>query len=593
MAAALVLLLSWPLRAQESGNRTGTAEDFSLVNAGPIWSGPDKDSNARLSPDGRFLAFTDPESQNLAIREIATGRNVLVTRSTDGVIVASHPVWSRNGQRLAYYSYDRANHTTALRVVGRDGISDRVLYQRQGEFVVPWGWSPDDQQILMSIRTASGAQQIGLTSPQDTLLRVVRTLDAPFIFSMSISPNGSYVAYERPSGTGVRNSEIALVSLQDGRETPIIQEPGRNRLVDWMADGRHLLFTTSDPPGASSLWSVLLKDGTPAGRAIRVGNVPASFEPLGLSRSGALLYRVNVTRRSVYTTGFDPLKGKATGAPQLVRIGEPDVITTGPDWSSDGRYLLYQRDNHSGGHGAVLTIVALSDGQEREFVPRMNDYSRTRWHPDGRSLVAHGVQDGKQGVYKIDAATGASSRLASSKEGELLNPSWASDGETLLYERSERSVIAQSKDSAEREVFTVPQGHWLGTSAVSPDARMLAVIQTNKVTRVQTLLVIPLAGGASREVLRVERPEQMQTEPGALAWTRDGQWLLFEKRSGAKYALWRVSVDGGEAAPIGVTALRDIYFLRVHPNGRRIAFVIGDVGENQWELWRGQLQAGR
>jgi Tol biopolymer transport system component len=569
------------------------------VNAGPIWTGPDKNSDARLSPDGRFLAFTDPESQNLAIREIATGRNLIVTRFTEGTTVASHPVWSRNGQRLAYYLYNRADNTTALRVVGRDGIGDRLLHQRQGEFVMPWDWSPDDKQILIALRTASGAQQIGLIAIDDTLLRVVRALGAPFVFSMSISPSGSYVAYERPSGTGGRNSEIELVSVQDGREAPIIQQPGRNRLIGWMADGRHLLFTSSNEVGASSLWSIALKDGTPAARATRVVDARSGFEPLGVSQSGALLYRVNVTRRSVYTIGFDPLTGKAIGAPQLARVKEPDVITTGPDWSSDGRYLLYQRDNHSGGHGAVLTIVPTSDGQVRpenqvrEIVPRMTDYSRTRWHPDGRSLVAHGVRDGKQGVYKIDVVTGASACLASSKDGELLNPSWASDGETLFYERSDRSVIAQTKDSAEREVFTVAPGHWLGTSAVSPDARMLAVIQTNRATRVQTLLVIPMAGGASRELLRVERPEQMQVEPGALAWTRDGRWLLFEKRSGPTYALWRVSVDGGEATPVGVTAPRDIYFLRIHPSGKRLAYVIGDVGENQWELWRGELQAAR
>jgi Tol biopolymer transport system component len=345
VVAALVLLVSRPLTAQESRNRSRSGirntDDLSLVNAGPIWTGPDKNSDARLSPDGRFLAFTDPESQNLAIREIATGRNVLVTRFTEGTTVASHPVWSRNGQRLAYYLYNRADNTTALRVAGRDGGSDHVLYERQGEFVVPWGWSPDDKQILISLRTASGAQQIGLVTIEDTVLRVVRKLGVPFVFSMSISPSGTYAAYERPSGTGARNSEIVLVALHDGREAPIIQDPGRNRLVGWMADGRHLLFTTSDPLAGSSLWSLSLKDGTPSGRANRVGEARSGFEPLGVSLSGALLYRVNVTRRSVYTIGFDPLTDEVIGAPQLARVKEPEVITTGPDWSSDGRYLLY------------------------------------------------------------------------------------------------------------------------------------------------------------------------------------------------------------------------------------------------------------
>ena len=593
VAAALVLLLSRPLSAQQIGKPIRTAEDLSLVNAEPIWSGPDKASDARLSPDGRFLVFTDPESWNLGIREIATGRNVPVTRFTARTTVARDPVWSRDGQRLAYYFVNRADRTTALRVVGRDGSSDRVLYQRRGEYAEPWGWSADDQQVLISIQADSGPLRIGLISFRDTLLRVVRTLGVPFVFSMSISPSGRYLAYERPNAAGLRSSEIVLVSLQDGREAPIIREPGRNRLIGWTADGRRLLFTTSDSHGVSSLWSMLLKDGTPAGPATQVGNAPSRLEPLGVSRSGSLLYRVNVTRRTVYTIGFDPLKGIAVGEPQLARMKEPGVITTGPAWSSDGRYLLYQRDNGSGGHGAVLSMVSVSDGQEREIVPQMDDYSRPRWHPDGRSLVAHGVKEGKQGVYEIDAATGASSRLASWNEGQLLNPSWDSDGETLFYERGARSVIAKTRDSAEHEVFTVSQGHSLGTSAVSPDDRMLAVIQTDDAARVETLVVTPVAGGASREVSRVERPEEMQTEPGALAWTRDGQWLLFEKRVGLTYAFWRVPAAGGKAEPIGVTADRDIYFLRVHPSGERIAYVIGDVGENQWELWLGQLRASR
>ena len=141
----------------------------------------------------------------------------------------------------------------------------------------------------------------------------------------------------------------------------------------------------------------------------------------------------------------------------------------------------------------------------------------------------------------------------------------------------------------QREVFHATSGNALGTSAVSPDAGWVAVIQTNDVARTNTLSVAPVAGGAAKDLLAVKRPERLQVNPGALAWTADGRHLIFEKRVGSTYELWRIPVAGGAAERIGIGATRDIYFLRISPDGKRIAYVIGDVGENQWQVWEMKL----
>jgi hypothetical protein len=50
--------------------------------------------------------------------------------------------------------------------------------------------------------------------------------------------------------------------------------------------------------------------------------------------------------------------------------------------------------------------------------------------------------------------------------------------------------------------------------------------------------------------------------------------------------IWRVQSHGGRAEPIGVSVRgKALYFLRTHPNGSAIAFVIGDCDIRPHEVW--------
>jgi len=116
------------------------------------------------------------------------------------------------------------------------------------------------------------------------------------------------------------------------------------------------------------------------------------------------------------------------------------------------------------------------------------------------------------------------------------------------------------------------------------------------------LIVMPTDGqGAAREVYRAHRPEHLSRRTG-LSWTPDGRALLFERFefeetpsdeidcSGTKVCRWlsRIAIDGGTPQDIvqldctftarGCPPLR----LRVHPDGRRIAF---NWGNSKGEIW--------
>ena len=95
-----------------------------------------------------------------------------------------------------------------------------------------------------------------------------------------------------------------------------------------------------------------------------------------------------------------------------------------------------------------------------------------------------------------------------------------------------------------------------------------------------------LSGYASRELLRgnLTEPDWLAEVPGSLAWTRDGKYILFVKTNGDQRELWRIPAEGGEAVFTGVSVTgKNLYFLRSHPDGRRIGFVVG--GTRMAEIW--------
>ena len=135
-----------------------------------------------------------------------------------------------------------------------------------------------------------------------------------------------------------------------------------------------------------------------------------------------------------------------------------------------------------------------------------------------------------------------------------------------------------------REFWTAPpEAEGFGI-AVSPDARQLASIKRAKDSSWFAVVVVPTAGGVAREVLRVGRPEVM----AVYCWMADRKSLLVTRRdipaSGAAagpHLAW--PLDSGEPVALGI-AEYGLHDVRVHPDGRQIAFVAGGGRNEFWTL---------
>jgi Tol biopolymer transport system component len=91
-------------------------------------------------------------------------------------------------------------------------------------------------------------------------------------------------------------------------------------------------------------------------------------------------------------------------------------------------------------------------------------------------------------------------------------------------------------------------------------------------------MIMPAGGGTPREVLRTKKPEL-----SGLAWTRDGNHLLFSRAGKGSPELWRQPVRGGQPRSLGLAANENAR-ISVHPDGRQIAHTAGETNTGIWAM---------
>jgi len=470
-------------------------------------------------------------------------------------------------------------------VAGLNGSEPRVLFHTadEAQWLQPADWSPDGRQVL--VLGTHGKGQLALLSVTDGTLRVLKPLDRRFPRRMSFSPNGRYIACDLPSHPGSHSTDIFLLTADGSREFPLVKHPANDSLLGWAPDGRMVLFT-SDRTGREGVWAITVAEGKPQSPPELLKPDLGPIHPLGLARDGSLYYGVRTGVRDVYTAELDLATGRVLSPPSPVAerfVG----ANMAPEWSPDGKYLAWvsNRGQHPNRLNAdTLCIRSNATGEIRELSPKLDFMYRLRWFRDGRSLLVQAVGT-EVGLFRMDSLSGdyTTVRLRLDKES-LKQPALSPDGKTVYFVHADvdsKDEVIRARDLAtgQEQVVCRPPS-WPYGLAISPDGRQLALYGGWE--RNSSLLVAPIATGQLRTLF--SSPQGIKT----IAWTPDGRHLLFSLTqpaggagSGATTDLWRIPVEGGQSQKLEL-AMDSLADLRVHPNGRHIAFV---AGSHKGEVW--------
>jgi Tol biopolymer transport system component len=397
------------------------------------------------SPDGAEIAFVAGSGKGIGIFRIAAqgGQRRLIAEEPEfggGAAVDAGLRWSPDGARLAYVRSGRVNSvaTTSIGVLEvASGERRTVLRLPAGSLLFGLAWDGKDSLLYAWSPTQAGGR--------GALLRKVPIRGGPprTLFAFSSTPDEIRLAGRGALVFGVKEQRQNLYEVdgKNPRGKALTRGPTIDRQPAFSPDGKRIAFT-SDRAGHFDIWSLELSTG--AVRRLTFDDAD-DWDPQYSPDGEHLLWSSN--RSGNFEVWIAEPDG--TGARQLTNNG---VDAQNPTMSGDGRWVVYSTGNPDGpgiwkirsdgtdakvlipgsfvlpelspttgwvaasesaaGRAPGLTtirVVRLEEGAPVASVKVEGDLGnsgRSRWMPDGRTLLAWSGHRGRTVIYRIPIEPG-------------------------------------------------------------------------------------------------------------------------------------------------------------------------------------------
>ncbi len=507
------------------------------------------DAQARepvFSPDGKTIAFV--EDKNLG----RGGGGLWVVPAQGGTpkhvadaVNASSPVWSPNGDMIAFLDYGKRRNQINFIPVGENGeaAGDLITLGAPAGIDGIWllaGWSPDNRiGAIFERRGETGLYT--LPAKGGKAMQVARGGGQP-----RWSPDGErifIVARARRRRSAWQRLAIASIPAEGGSVTTVpIQSEAKIYIPPFgvgnrvSPDGKMIVFsgkTQSDPVPflRNHIWTVPVEGGTPKQITPISGQTTDMFPCWSPDGKAIAFMRTGIPDKIGDVDDYDAniYIVQASGGEPTSLTTEPDNVSFGPiEWSPDGQFIAYfSQEDDASSSGNLRIISAHGDGKSRVIGEVRDPHPGVQfaWSPDSKRIAFSGP-DGKV-IRTISIEDGSTvnikTGLADSNIGGRLD--WSPDGEKFVFvagtgERNEfwvmenflpEAQVARREPPAEPtlrqiEVRTPGRVH----SRPSPDGRYLSGVDV-----AGDLIVRELATGKQWRLTRKE-PESKDFAHGSL-----------------------------------------------------------------------------
>ncbi|MDP3354011.1 MAG: tetratricopeptide repeat protein [Flavobacteriaceae bacterium] len=524
-----------------------------------------------LTADGKYIRGIDWDTGDVVQFEVASGQRSRITNRghwSETGESGYFQAFSRDGKQIAYAWYAK-DGISQLRIRNLDGSSLRTLYSEKGAAdVIPLDWSPDAGSIL-ALHSYNKASELTLFSTADGSVRVLRSITSNWL-KASFSPDGRFVAFSSVREGSLPHGDVFLMTVDGRNEVVVAGHPAEDRLLGWTPDGRSLVFL-SDRSGTWDIWTVHITGGKQQGEPELLKKDFGEGHSnglgiLGFAPDGSFYYKTYTRFGRLYNGALDLETGKVLvpPAPVTTRYTEPP---SQPTWSPDGRNLLFisHLGDGVGPEKNILTIRSAATGEERFLSPQphLRWVNQISWAPDGRSIIALGITETENGIFRIDTETSEITKL---KDGGFV-PKLCPDGKTLVFIKVGPIVTKRNLDTGE-ESEVVKAGSM--NYDLSPDGQEV-VFQVDGAVK-----TVSLNGGEPRELF------SGLAKYYGLRWTRDGHYIIARALGTASSEIWRVPVQGGTPLKLDLNIPKMEYFA-LHPDNSRFAFIVNEGSKS--ELW--------
>ena len=535
-----------------------------------------------LSPNARFVAWT--AGNELLVRDLSgtATRKLVPVASVGGVV--SPPAWSDDSHTLAYGWCSAANGTCELRIIGTDGGRARTIATRLASAIAPLDWSSDGRRVFIRVDQGTDASLtqlavVDVTNGAGKVLKSGPTAGGrwPLPAATHVSPDNKFVVYTPEDDA----HGIVVMSLEDGREWPLLAAGGRDVFLGWTRSGR--ILYSSDRRGIFDLWLADFSDGVSRRLPTLIAEALGDIVPVRLSDEGTLFYtnyfppgQAPGGGSDIYLAPLDVQTGRVQG--NAMPASRPGVgLMTHPVWSPDSQQLAYKVG--SAGTRGDIYIQVLASGVERR-IASIGEVAQFDWSPDGQELLVASVRDGTRQISRIDLRKSETTTIVSVPldapasyspgQGALSQPRWLPRGSSFLFVAGTEIIQRDFGGTSRRTVVTMTQP--IQSLAVSPDGQSLAYISA------RTLMTVPLAGGEPRRLVAMQEDSSARR----VCWSADGKYVIYADRTSAATVpettqayseLRRISASGGDSELMGLVAA-GLFQPSMSPDGRYLAISV-------------------
>ena len=390
--------------------------------------------------------------------------------------------------------------------------------------------------------------QIGELSPEAVRRQLERIVDSP-VFSKSARLTAflNFVVGQTLAGHGddLKEQVIAVELYGRGGDfdsgvDPIVRVDARrlrDKLREYYAESNADSVIISLPKG-SYVPVFEQSAAAPVWREPSAGTHPAGQRhQLSLLAGGAVA--IALTAILVYSL-------RSPSAPSQLRpLASLPGVKGPPSLSPDGNFVAFSWSGPPDQPDRGIFIKSVDGEGLRRLTSGGFDPA---WSPDGRE-IAFSRLGNNGGVFVISQLGGAERKVTDSGS----NAAWTPDSATLLVRDREKAnepygIFSISLKTLERRRVTrptVPIGDW--KCAVSPDGARLAFIRSG-IPGLSDVYLVPLASGEPRRIT------DWNGALNGLAWTPDGQAIVYDVEETGGPRLWRISARvsaPGRCARIG------------------------------------------
>jgi serine/threonine-protein kinase len=193
----------------------------------------------RVSPDGKWIAVStdDAKDTNVWIVDLA---GAAAPRQLTLGGANRYPVWSADGQRVAFQSDREGDLGIFWQKADGTGAAERLTKPEQGIGHIPDSWSPDGKRLsFTAIKGREGA--VWVLSIQDKTSSVFAEKASTLIGRSAFSPDGRWLAYQS-SESGDRNRIFVQPFPATGAKYSVTGGGHPFWSPVWSADGGELVF---------------------------------------------------------------------------------------------------------------------------------------------------------------------------------------------------------------------------------------------------------------------------------------------------------------------------------------------------------------